>query len=218
MSDDPQRRQTPVSTLPSTITASSRPAGAENSPTKETTLAAPDFDIMREVGRGGMGIVYQAFDRNRQRVVALKTFQRIDASALFRFKNEFRALADVTHPNLIQLFELISDGQTWFFTMEYVEGTHFLAHLRGEPQTAGNVRVGCRSLVRCCEIGAGRLRDSLHDRLQILVAVSEQIQRVLVFHHVLVVDPPPRLRVARHATLPDRNGVVELRVVEEPAV
>jgi eukaryotic-like serine/threonine-protein kinase len=88
------------------------------------------YQIVRRVGEGGMGVVYQAIDRERRTTVALKTLRNVDASSIFRLKREFRALSDVSHPNLAALRELqCVDGQ-WFFTMEFVEGINFLSYVR----------------------------------------------------------------------------------------
>src|SRR5262249_24381324 len=72
---------------------------------------------------GGFGTVYEAFDRERGARVALKTISRRDARAIYRFKQEFRALAELSHPNLVKLYELHGSASRWFFTMELVEGT-----------------------------------------------------------------------------------------------
>lgn len=89
------------------------------------------FSVVRLVGTGGMGVVYEVFDRERRQAVALKTLRNLDATSLYRFKHEFRALADVVHPNLIPLYELFADDQHWYFTMELIEhATDFLSYLR----------------------------------------------------------------------------------------
>ncbi|WP_437636731.1 protein kinase domain-containing protein [Sorangium sp. So ce854] len=98
----------------------------------------PDrFQILRRLGAGGFGIVYEALDRERGERVALKTLARASASALYRFKKEFRALADIAHDNLVRLHDLIGADDEWFFTMELVRGVDWLTHVRGQDAAAG---------------------------------------------------------------------------------
>jgi serine/threonine protein kinase/tetratricopeptide (TPR) repeat protein len=72
-----------------------------------------------------MGIVFAAFDRERGQEVALKVLRLLDADGILLIKREFRSLAEVSHPNLVSLYELVSAGRDWFFTMEFVEGLDF---------------------------------------------------------------------------------------------
>jgi eukaryotic-like serine/threonine-protein kinase len=88
------------------------------------------FERRRALGAGGMGVVHVAFDRERGAEVALKTLTRLDPSSLAALKNEFRALAELTHENLVALHELVSEGGAWFLSMEIIDGVTFLEHVR----------------------------------------------------------------------------------------
>ena len=96
----------------------------------ERPFISSRFEITRRLGSGGMGVVYEARDRVHGNVVALKTLADVEPEALLRFKSEFRALQDVHHPNLVQLYELIQENGQWFFTMELVRGVSFLEYTR----------------------------------------------------------------------------------------
>ena len=90
------------------------------------------YEIQDVLGSGGMGTVFRAYDRERRRPIALKVMNRAGAAAILRFKQEFRTLLGVAHPNLVTLYELISDGQSWFLTMELLDGVTFLEYVRDE--------------------------------------------------------------------------------------
>ena len=88
------------------------------------------YEVLRFIGRGGMGAVYEAHDRERNRRVAVKTLLRYDPGALYLFKQEFRTLSNLLHPNLVRLYDLVAtetDGV--FFTMELVSGRNFCDHV-----------------------------------------------------------------------------------------
>lgn len=77
-----------------------------------------------------MGVVYQAIDRESDAEVAVKTLRDLDAEGLLRFKNEFRSIQGLQHPNLVSLGELIEAEGHWFFTMELVDGIDFYSYAR----------------------------------------------------------------------------------------
>lgn len=95
-------------------------------------LGTQRFSLSRKLGAGGMGVVYEAVDQLTNKTVALKTLNRTEPEHIYRLKREFRELADVSHPNLAALYELMSEGRHWFFTMELVRGVTFTQYVRPE--------------------------------------------------------------------------------------
>jgi len=91
------------------------------------------FQVRRRIGSGSFGIVYEAFDPVRNKVVAVKALRQATPDALYRFKREFRSLSDIAERNLVRLYELISEGDHWLVSMELVRGRNFIDYVRGIP-------------------------------------------------------------------------------------
>lgn len=147
--EDMATRHVPASRVSAAGAPLPRPRAAEPGPPLGPGRPTLDgYEIQNLLGSGGMGIVFRAYDLERRRPVALKVMNRAGAAAILRFKHEFRALLGVAHPNLVTLYELISDGQSWFLTMELLEGVNFLEYVRDEALPTSGQRVRLRAAAR----------------------------------------------------------------------
>ena len=99
-------------------------------------LAGGRYRLRAPLGSGGGGDVFEAEDRDSGAVVALKVLRGLSPERESGFKREFRALADVAHPNLVSLYELHTSGDEWFLTMELVVGASFIEWVRPGATTA----------------------------------------------------------------------------------
>ena len=139
------------------------------------------YEIVSEIGAGGMGTVYKAFDSEAQTQVALKVLRSYSPEALLRFKREFRSLAGLEHPNLILLGELAEADGSWFFTMELIDGDDFLEYVSlSDGESPGDAPANGN--------GAGNGgRENGHNGLrcdeQLLRAVLVQVVRGLAALH-----------------------------------
>jgi eukaryotic-like serine/threonine-protein kinase len=97
----------------------------------------PGYEIVQEVGRGGMGIVYQARQLGLARTVALKmvsTGLTAGPKDLTRFRAETAALARLQHPNIVQIYDVGEAAGRPYFAFEFVAGGSLAQQLRGKPQ------------------------------------------------------------------------------------
>ena len=121
-----------------------------------------EFELLSELGRGGMGVVYRAWQPSLGRQVALKCLLRAgDPKADARFNREIHALGRVEHPHLIKVFTSGAEADHWFYTMELVEGATLAAvcgQLRGAGSTAAEVDIASwrASLGSACTRARGR--------------------------------------------------------------
>jgi eukaryotic-like serine/threonine-protein kinase len=106
------------------------------------SIHAQRFSLVRRLGAGGTGLVYEAYDRQRGERVALKTMRRADSTALIRFQGVFRSFCNVGHPNLVNLYDLIAAEDCWFLTMELLEGCDFARYVRARAERAAAAPAG----------------------------------------------------------------------------
>src|SRR5262249_35798328 len=114
--------------LDETILVDGRPAVPDRQPPQ----LPDDYGIVRELGHGGMGVVYWAGQRSRGRLVGVKVLRRGDlmfGPILRRFEEEARHLARLRHPNIVVVHEVgRADGEP-YFTMDYIDGEPLSARL-----------------------------------------------------------------------------------------
>ena len=122
--------------IPGTLTNSQKVLNiSPNSVTKtlETTPEGPGqgelfagrFELIEELGAGGMGIVYRAYDKEIGEEIALKVLLpdiAVDERTVDRFRNEIKLARRITHKNVCRMHELHQDGKQLFITMEYISG------------------------------------------------------------------------------------------------
>ena len=99
-----------------------------------------DFQIVREIGRGGMGVVYEAFQLSLGRRVALKVLPfaaSLDPSRLERFRNEAQAAAQLHHSNIVPVYSVGIDRGVHFYAMQLIEGQALSASIAAMRRASG---------------------------------------------------------------------------------
>jgi tetratricopeptide (TPR) repeat protein len=167
----------------------------------ELPFATSRFGIKALLGRGANGVVYHAIDRETGQEVALKTLSAPDAEQTYHLKAEFRSLAQITHPNLVQLEELFVSGNECFFTMELLTGGTFASSLSTQAQHEGP-RVWSESEL-------GRLRGVMGQLVSGIAALhaAGKLHRDIKPSNIIVTDDG-------RAVLVDFGLCTELRLVE----
>lgn len=121
------------------------------------------YRIDAVLGKGAMGVVYQAFDPDIERVVALKTIRKEmfsdaeQADLIGRFQNEARAAGRLAHPNIVTVFDYGEDAESAYIAMEFVEGSTLdtLMH-PGEPTALPNLLAWMGDLLQGLDYAHGR--------------------------------------------------------------
>src|SRR5260221_7819204 len=107
------------------------------------------YEIRRELGRGAMGVVYEGYDPNIERIVALKTIRADQlvgehaADVIARFRREAQAAGRLTHPNIVAIYDFGEDAGVWYIAMEFVKGRELKEYFEANERfaTADAVRI-----------------------------------------------------------------------------
>lgn len=128
------------------------------------TVLGNRYEILSEIGSGGMAKVYKAKCRYLQRIVAIKILKeefREDTEFLKRFDTEAQAAASLTHPNIVQIYDVGRDESRFFIVMEYVEGKTLKEYIeeRGHLEWREAINV---SIQICSALSKAHSRHIIH--------------------------------------------------------
>ena len=99
------------------------------------TVLGNRYEILRKIGDGGMAFVYQARDKLLNRIVAVKVLRPEfvdDQEFLVKFKREAEAVASLSHPNIVNVYDVGEDGKVHYIVMEYVDGQNLKEIIQDE--------------------------------------------------------------------------------------
>src|SRR5262249_49136833 len=119
----------------------------------------PGFEVLEELGRGGMGVVYKARQAPLQRLVALKMILAGGAAgsgARERFRGEADAVARLQHPHIVQLYAAGEHDGLPFLALELVDGGSLARKLAGQPQPPSAAILLVETLARAVDAAHGR--------------------------------------------------------------
>ncbi len=117
-------------------------------------IAVPGYELLGEVGRGGMAVVHKARHLQLNRIVALKMLlarDAEDAPQLKRFRAEGRMVARLRHPSIVQIYEVGEHDGRPFFSLEYLEGGTLGESLKGHPQPPRQAAAVIEQLARAVQ-------------------------------------------------------------------
>jgi tRNA A-37 threonylcarbamoyl transferase component Bud32 len=120
----------PSKTQPSTV--------ASDTPQPPTPDAQDRYEILTELGRGGMGVVYKARDTRLERDVAIKVLRTTSEAEAARLKQEAKAAATLNHPGIVTIYDFRAGFDGYFITMEYVPGEALDQLLQTQPERINN--------------------------------------------------------------------------------
>jgi serine/threonine protein kinase len=140
-------------------TAAPGTAKAPEASAVESKTALPKliggYEILQELGRGGMGIVYKANDSRLKRTVALKMIwagSSANADELVRFRGEAEMVAQLQHPNIVQIYEIGMHDSQPFIVFEFVDGGNLADRIQGKPQAPRQAAEMIETLARAISL------------------------------------------------------------------
>lgn len=113
------------------------------------------YHVLEEIGRGGMGVVYRAFDAELKRHVALKVLtggSKASVDALVRFRGEAELVAKLQHPHIVQIYDSGEHEGQQFLVLELVDGGSLERYIAGKPQDAREAAITIETLARAVEV------------------------------------------------------------------
>jgi serine/threonine protein kinase/HEAT repeat protein len=148
----------------------------------ESPGSVPGYELLEEVGRGGMGVIYRARQLQPRRVVALKMIlagEHAGPDTVARFKAEAEAVARLSHPNIVQIYQVGEQSGRPFLALEFVEGGSLAKRLLTGPLPFEEAAALLEQLARAVDYAhrRGILHRDLKPANVLLAAAPEEVEK-----------------------------------------